>query len=54
MLTFEWDGMPGYVIVNSMTLADVGGGRTRLASTSLFHTREERDGFLKSRAWKAA
>jgi uncharacterized protein YndB with AHSA1/START domain len=46
--TFEWDGMPGHVIVETMTLADLGDGRTRLVVTSLFHTTEERDGFLKS------
>jgi uncharacterized protein YndB with AHSA1/START domain len=48
VLTFEWDGMPAYVIVNSMTLADAGDGRTRLTASSLFHTKDERDGFLKS------
>lgn len=46
--TFEWDGMPGYVIVESATLEDLGDGRTRLVSVSLFHTTEERDGFLGS------
>jgi uncharacterized protein YndB with AHSA1/START domain len=46
--TFEWDGMPGYVIVETMTLEDLGDGRTRLVSVSLFHTTEERDGMLGS------
>ena len=46
--TFEWDGMPGYVIVNTMTLQDLGDGRTKMVTTSLFHTTEERDGFLQS------
>ena len=46
--TFEWDGMPGYVAVTTMTLEDLGDGRTRLVSTSLFHTTEERDGTLSS------
>lgn len=27
---------------------DLGGGRTRLVTTSLFHTTEERDGMLSS------
>lgn len=45
--TFEWDGMPGYVIVETTTLEDLG-KRTRLVTTSLFHTSEERDGFLGS------
>jgi uncharacterized protein YndB with AHSA1/START domain len=47
-MTFEWDGMPGYVAINTMTLHDLGNGRTRLVSTSLFHTAEERDGMLQS------
>jgi uncharacterized protein YndB with AHSA1/START domain len=44
--TFEWDGMPGYVTVETITLEDLGDGRTKLVSISLFHTTEERDGML--------
>ncbi|MCE9673318.1 SRPBCC domain-containing protein [Myxococcus stipitatus] len=46
--TFEWDGMPGHVIVNTTTLEDLGDGRTRVVTTSLFHTTEERDGMAAS------
>jgi uncharacterized protein YndB with AHSA1/START domain len=46
--TFEWDGMPGHVIVETMTLEDLGDGRTKLVNLSLFHTSEERDGMLHS------
>jgi uncharacterized protein YndB with AHSA1/START domain len=46
--TFEWDGMPGHVAVETMTLEDLGDGRTRLVSLSLFHTTEDRDGMLQS------
>jgi uncharacterized protein YndB with AHSA1/START domain len=46
--TFEWDGMPGHVIVETMTLEDLGDGRTKLVTLSLFHTNEERDGMLHS------
>jgi uncharacterized protein YndB with AHSA1/START domain/DNA-binding transcriptional ArsR family regulator len=46
--TFEWDGMPGHVAVETMTLEDLGDGRTRLVTVSLFHTSEERDGMLHS------
>jgi uncharacterized protein YndB with AHSA1/START domain len=46
--TFEWDGMPGYVIVETAVFEDLGDGRTRVVSTSLFHTAEERDGMLSS------
>jgi uncharacterized protein YndB with AHSA1/START domain len=46
--TFEWDGMPGHVIIETMTLEDLGDGRTKLVNHSLFHTTEERDGMLSS------
>ena len=46
--TFEWDGMPGHVVIESMTLVDLGDGRTKVINTSLFHTNEERDGMLNS------
>lgn len=46
--TFEWDGMPGYVAIETMTLEDAGAGRTRVVSTSLFHTPQERDAMLGS------
>jgi uncharacterized protein YndB with AHSA1/START domain len=46
--TFEWDGMPGYVAIETMELEDLGGGRTKLVSTSLFHTNAERDGMLNT------
>jgi uncharacterized protein YndB with AHSA1/START domain len=46
--TFEWDGMPGYVAVETATFEDLGEGRTKVVTTSLFHTTEERDGMLRS------
>jgi uncharacterized protein YndB with AHSA1/START domain len=46
--TFEWDGMPGHVIVETVDLEDLGDGRTRVVNVSLFHTTEERDGMLHS------
>jgi uncharacterized protein YndB with AHSA1/START domain len=46
--TFEWDGMPGHVVVNTMTLEDLGDGRTRLVTVSMFFTTEERDGMIAS------
>src|SRR5438477_10350033 len=36
--TFEWDAMPGHVAVETMTLEDPGDNRTRVVTTSLFHT----------------
>lgn len=46
--TFEWDGMPGHVVVNSTTFEDLSDGRTRVVTLSLFHSTEERDGMLQS------
>jgi uncharacterized protein YndB with AHSA1/START domain len=45
--TFEWDGMPGHVIVETVTFEDLG-ERTRIVTNSLFHTTEDRDGMLNS------
>lgn len=46
--TFEYDGTPGHVLVETVTFADVGDGRTKVVTTSLFHTTEERDRMLHS------
>ncbi len=48
VMTFEWDGMPGHVVIETMTLEPLADGRTKLVNTSLFHTVEERDGMLQS------
>ena len=45
--TFEWEGMPGHVSVDTAEFIDLG-DRTRVVSTSLFHTGEERDGMIAS------
>ena len=46
--TFEWDGMPGYVIIETIEFEEVGSGRTKVVNTSLFYATEERDGMLAS------
>ncbi|HSD79058.1 MAG TPA: metalloregulator ArsR/SmtB family transcription factor [Solirubrobacteraceae bacterium] len=45
--TFEWEGMPGHVSVETATFEDLG-DRTKVTTVSLFHTTEERDGMLAS------
>ena len=45
--TFEWEGMPGHVSVETATFEDLG-DRTKMSITTLFHTTEERDGMLGS------
>jgi len=47
-MTFEWDGMPGYPMVNTAEFTDLGDGRTRMQATLTFFTPEERDGMLNS------
>lgn len=44
--TFEWEGMPGHVSIDAMTLHDLGDGRTRIETTSTFHEQVERDGMI--------
>jgi uncharacterized protein YndB with AHSA1/START domain len=46
--TFEWDGMPGYVSVDTSVFEDLGDGRTKIVTTSIFHTPEERDGMIEA------
>jgi uncharacterized protein YndB with AHSA1/START domain len=46
--TFEWDGMPAHVILETIVFEDLGDGRTRVINTSLFFTTEERDGMLQA------
>jgi uncharacterized protein YndB with AHSA1/START domain len=45
--TFEWDGTPGHVVVETVTFEDLG-ERTKVRTRSLFHTTEERDGMVAS------
>jgi uncharacterized protein YndB with AHSA1/START domain len=47
VMTFEWEGLPGHVAVNTMTLEERG-GRTFLTATSTFDTGEDRDGMWAS------
>jgi uncharacterized protein YndB with AHSA1/START domain len=45
--TFEWEGMPGHVSVETAEFEDLG-DRTRMVVRSVFHSTEERDGMLGS------
>lgn len=44
--TFEWDGMPGHVSLDTAEFEDLGDGRTKLVSTSIFLTGADRDGMV--------
>ena len=45
--TFEFEGMPGHVLVDTITLEDLD-GKTRVTARSTFDTVEDRDGMLNS------
>ena len=46
--TFEYDGWPARPILETAVFEDLGDGRTRIVNTSLFYTKEDRDGMLNS------
>jgi uncharacterized protein YndB with AHSA1/START domain len=45
--TFEWEGMPGHVSVETLTL-EARDGKTLLKATSVFDSAEDRDGMVQS------
>jgi uncharacterized protein YndB with AHSA1/START domain len=45
--TFEFEGMPGHILVETMTFTETD-GKTTLTSVSVFDTKEDRDGMLAS------
>jgi len=45
--TFEFEPMPGHVVVDTVTLTEQG-GRTTMTVTSHFSSREDRDGMIAS------
>jgi uncharacterized protein YndB with AHSA1/START domain len=47
VLTFEWEGLPGHVSVETAVFEELG-ERTKVIATSLFDTTEDRDGMLGS------
>jgi uncharacterized protein YndB with AHSA1/START domain len=46
--TFEWEGLPGHVLFETVTLEDLPGGRTRMLDSLVFQTVEDRDGMLQT------
>jgi len=45
--TFEWEGMPGHISVDTLTLEERD-GKTTLTATSVFDTALDRDGMIQS------
>jgi uncharacterized protein YndB with AHSA1/START domain len=46
--TFEFEGYPGHVSLDTATFENIGGGRTRLRANAVFQSVEDRDGMLES------
>lgn len=46
--TFEYEGAPGHVSLDTLRMEDVGGGRTRVHMNSVFQTVEARDAMIAS------
>jgi uncharacterized protein YndB with AHSA1/START domain len=49
VLTFEWEGLPGHVSVQTLELEERG-GKTRMTATQVFDTKEDRDGMWETGA----
>lgn len=45
--TFEWEGMPGHVLLETVTF-EAQDGKTKMTDRSVFQTLEDRDGMLSS------
>jgi uncharacterized protein YndB with AHSA1/START domain len=46
--TFEWDGMPGYPIIETANFSDAGEGKTKLVATVQFFNAAECQGMMDS------
>ncbi len=46
--TFEYEGFPGHISVETLVLEELPGGRTKWVTRSVFDTPEDRDGMLSS------
>jgi uncharacterized protein YndB with AHSA1/START domain len=51
--TFEFEGVPGHVALETMRLEDLG-GKTRMVQQSVFQSVEDRDGMVQSGMQKGA
>jgi uncharacterized protein YndB with AHSA1/START domain len=46
--TFEFDGVPDHVCLETLNLEDLGDGRSKVTTISVFETVEDRDGMIQS------
>jgi uncharacterized protein YndB with AHSA1/START domain len=45
--TFEWEGLPGHVIVETTIFEEIE-GKTQITTTAVFQSKEDRDGMVQS------
>lgn len=45
--TFEFEGMPGRVMLESVSLEDMGGGKTKMIDKVIYQSVDDRDGMLR-------
>jgi uncharacterized protein YndB with AHSA1/START domain len=50
VLTWEYEGMPGHVLLETVTFEEEPGGKTKLTDRSVFQTQADRDGMLQAGA----
>ncbi len=46
--TFEFEGVPGHVSLDQLTIEDLGGGRSRVKSHSVFQSVADRDAMVEA------
>lgn len=46
VFTFEYEGVPGHVLLETVRLEDLGNGRTKVVDTSVYQTLADRDGMV--------
>jgi uncharacterized protein YndB with AHSA1/START domain len=46
--TFEFEGVPGHVSLDQLVIEDLGGGRSRIKSHSVFQSVADRDGMVEA------
>jgi uncharacterized protein YndB with AHSA1/START domain len=46
--TFEYEGVPGHVLLQTIRFEDAAGGKTRLSMQSVFQSVADRDGMVES------
>jgi uncharacterized protein YndB with AHSA1/START domain len=54
VFTLEFEGLPGHILLDTVTFEDLGNGRTLLTDQSVFQTVQDRDGMIAGGMKQAA